>query len=84
VLSKYPKYTFRLTIQNKQVQPALTPPSINIAKHINVTEPNTNHKLQAFNLGNIISEEHTSKGIRKLPNPPINIGIIIKNIINNP
>ena len=62
----------------------MTPPSINIAKHINVTEPNTNHKLQAFNLGNIISEEHTSKGIRKLPNPPINIGIIIKNIINNP
>ena len=29
-------------------------------------------------------EEHNNKGNNILPNPPINIGIIIKNIINNP
>ena len=44
----------------------------------------TNQRLKAFNLGNIISDEHNIKGNNILPNPPINIGIIIKNIINIP
>jgi len=44
----------------------------------------TNHRLRAFNLGNIISDEHSIKGSGILPNPPINIGIIIEGIINIP
>lgn len=44
----------------------------------------TNHRLNAFNRGNIISDIHSIKGINILPKPPINIGIIIKNIINIP
>jgi hypothetical protein len=31
-----------------------------------------------------MSDEQSIKGIKMLPKPPINIGIIIKNIINNP
>jgi hypothetical protein len=44
----------------------------------------TNHRLKAFNLGNIISDELSINGIKILPNPPINKGIIIKKIINIP
>ena len=67
-----------------KVQPALTPPSINIDKNIITRLLKTNQRLKAFNLGNIISDEHGIKGNNILPNPPINIGIIIKNIINIP
>ena len=66
------------------VRPALTPPSKKTANNIKNKDPNTNHKLNAFNLGNIISEGQGSKGIGKLPNPPIKIGIIIKDVVNNP
>ena len=44
----------------------------------------TNQRLRAFNRGKIISEEQSIRGIKRLPNPPINKGIIIKNIINIP
>ena len=43
-----------------------------------------NQRLKAFNLGNIISDEHGIKGNNILPNPPINIGIIMEGIINIP
>ena len=43
-----------------------------------------NRGLKAFNLGNIISDKHNIEGNNILPNPPINIGIIIKSIINIP
>ena len=66
------------------VQPALTPPSINIDKYIIIKLLKTNQRLKAFNLGNIISDEHSIKGNNILPNPPINIGIIIEGIINIP
>ena len=66
------------------VQPALTPPSINIDKYIIIKLLKTNQRLKAFNLGNIISDEHNIKGNSILPNPPINIGIIIEGIINIP
>ena len=49
-----------------------------------IKELNTNQRLKAFNLGNIISDEHNIKGKSILPNPPINIGIIIEGIINIP
>jgi hypothetical protein len=35
-----------------------------------------------FNLGKAISGPPTIRGIKKLPNPPINAGITIKKIIN--
>jgi hypothetical protein len=35
-----------------------------------------------FNLGKAISGPPTSKGNKKLPNPPIIAGITMKNIIN--
>ena len=41
-----------------------------------------NQKLILFNLGNAISGPPIIKGIKKFPNPPINAGITIKNIIN--
>ena len=44
----------------------------------------TNQRPNAFTLGNIISDEHIIKGINIFPNPPIKIGIIIKNIIKTP
>ena len=56
----------------------------NTANNIKNKDTNTNRKLNAFNLGNIISEGQGSKGIGKLPNPPIKIGIIIKDVVNNP
>jgi len=62
----------------------LTPPSNNIPKNIINKESITNQRLKAFNLGNIISNELSIKGIKILPKPPINNGIIIKNIINIP
>ena len=43
-----------------------------------------NRGLKAFNLGNIISDKHNIEGNNILPNPPINIGIIIKSIVNIP
>ena len=44
----------------------------------------TNQRLNAFNLGNIISDELSIKGIEIFPNPPISNGIIIKGIVNIP
>jgi hypothetical protein len=45
---------------------------------------NNNQYDRAFNLGYIISALFIINGINMLPNPPIDIGIIIKDIINNP
>ena len=58
-----------------------TPPSINIEINITNRLLKTNQRLKAFNLGNIISDEHSIKGNSMLPNPPINIGIIMKSIV---
>jgi len=43
-----------------------------------------NQKLKLFNLGKAISGAPINIGINQLPKPLINIGITIKNIINNP
>jgi len=66
------------------VQPQLTPESINNDIMIRIRLNSENHRLNAFNRGNIISLQPISSGINKLPKPPIKIGIIIKNIINKP
>ena len=67
-----------------EVQPALTPPSINIDNNIIIELLDDNHKLNAFNRGDIISHEHNIEGDDILPNPPIDIGIVIGDIINIP
>ena len=40
--------------------------------------------LNKHNFENIISDEHNIKGNNILPNPPINIDIIIEDVINIP
>jgi len=44
-------------------------------------KPNINPNIY---LGNIISDGHNIKGNNILPNPPINISIIIEDVINIP
>jgi hypothetical protein len=66
------------------VKPALTPPSDDIAKNIKNKGSITNRGLKAFNRGNIVSEELGIKGIKILPNPPINKGIVIEGVVNIP
>jgi hypothetical protein len=66
-----------------KVQPVPTPPSIQAENINNNKLGGNNQKLILFNLGKAISGPPTIKGIKKLPNPPINAGITIKNIINN-
>ena len=66
------------------VYPSLTSPSINIDKNIIIKLLKTNQRLKAFSLGDIISDEHGIESNNILPNPPINIGIIIEDIINIP
>jgi hypothetical protein len=75
-----------LTIDNGtyNVQPALTPPSINIELNNKLIDVKTNNKDKLLILGNIISDEHINSGNRILPNPPNKIGMIIKNIIESP
>jgi hypothetical protein len=43
-----------------------------------------NQKLKLFNLGKAISGAPINKGINQFPNPLINAGINIKNIIIKP
>ena len=52
-----------------EVQPALTPPSINIPKIRMNNESTNNQRLNAFNLGKIVSQEQSIKGTNKLPKP---------------
>ena len=43
-----------------------------------------NQMLQAFNRGKMRSDDPSIIGNRILPNPPINIGMIMKKIMNRP
>jgi len=52
-----------------------------LAKRNNIKLGGSNQKLMLLSLGNAISGPPTSKGSRKLPNPPIIAGITMKNII---
>jgi len=52
-----------------------------LAKMNNNKLGGNNQKDILFNLGKAISGPPTIKGNKKLPNPPINAGITIKNII---
>ena len=47
-------------------------------------ESTNNQRLNAFNLGKIVSQEQSIKGTNKLPKPPISNGVIIKGVINRP
>ena len=50
----------------------------------NDNDHGTIHELNAFGLGNIISVGLVIEGMGRLPNPPINKGIIIREIVNIP
>jgi len=67
-----------------KVHPVLIPPSINIPANNNDIDSGTIQELKAFNLGNIISVGLGIEGMDRLPNPPINKGMIIREIVNIP
>jgi len=64
-----------------KVQPVPTPFSIFIANKNKIKLGGNNQYEILFNLGKAISGPPIINGIKKLPNPPINPGITIKNII---
>jgi hypothetical protein len=47
----------------------------------NVSAGGNNQKLKLFNRGNAISTPPIKMGTNQFPNPPINTGITMKNII---
>jgi hypothetical protein len=64
-----------------RVHPVPAPFSIPLANKNKIKLGGNNQKLTLFNLGKAISGPPINKGNKKLPNPPINAGITIKNII---
>jgi len=65
------------------VQPVPAPPSMQAENTNNNKLGGNNQKLMLLSLGNAISGPPNIKGNKKFPNPPINAGITMKNIINN-
>ena len=65
------------------VQPVPAPPSTNDEPNNNIIAGGNNQNDILFNLGNAISGAPIINGTNQLPNPPINTGITIKNIITN-
>jgi len=63
------------------VQPVPAPVSIKAEHKSNINEGGNSQKLNAFNLGKAISGAPIKRGTKQLPNPPIIVGITIKNII---
>jgi len=63
------------------VQPVPAPVSIKADPSNNINDGGNNQKLNAFNLGKAISGAPINKGTKQLPNPPIIVGITMKNII---
>jgi hypothetical protein len=64
-----------------RVHPVPAPFSIVLANKNNIKLGGSNQKLILFNLGKAMSGPPTNNGSKKLPNPPIIAGIIMKNII---
>lgn len=64
-----------------KVHPVPTPTSAKLDKISNSKDGGNNQKLKLFNLGKAISAVPNNNGIKKLPNPPISIGITIKKIM---
>jgi hypothetical protein len=65
------------------VHPVPAPPSTKVDETSKNNEGGNNQKLMLFIRGKAISGAPNIKGKKKLPKPPINIGITIKNIIKN-
>jgi hypothetical protein len=63
------------------VQAVPAPPSMQAENTSSNKLGGNNQKLMLLSLGKAMSGPPTIKGIKKLPNPPINDGITIKNII---
>ena len=64
------------------VQPVAQPDSIEVLTRSKVNDEANSHKLILFRRGNAISAEAIRRGVQKLPIPPINAGITMKNIIS--
>jgi hypothetical protein len=64
------------------VHPVPAPFSIVAANKNKIKLGGNNQKLILFSLGKAMSGPPTNNGNKKLPKPPINAGITIKNIIN--
>jgi len=78
-----PEWYSMLAIGGYTVHPVPTPPSTRLDTTSNVNEGGNNQKLMLFNLGNAMSGAPIKSGTIQFPNPPINIGITMKNIIIN-
>jgi hypothetical protein len=65
------------------VQPVPAPVSTRLLNNNKDKAGGSNQKLMLFNLGKAISTEPINTGTKKLPNPPIKIGITKKKIITN-
>ena len=65
------------------VQPVPAPPSTKEDSNNKLKEGGNNQKLMLFIRGNAISGAPIKIGTKKLPKPPIKIGITIKKIITN-
>jgi len=65
------------------VQPVPAPVSTNDDDNNRINDGGNNQKLILFKRGNAISGAPIINGTNQLPNPPINIGITMKNIIIN-
>jgi len=64
------------------VQPVPAPASTKVDEIIKNRDGGNNQKEILFILGNAISGAPIINGTKKLPNPPISIGITMKKIIN--
>jgi hypothetical protein len=67
-----------------KVQPAPTPPSIQLETKNKNIDGGNNQKLKLFKRGKAISGAPINKGTIQFPKPPIKIGIAAKNIITSP
>lgn len=63
------------------VQPVPAPPSTKLEVNKSIKAGGSNQKLKLFNRGKAISTAPIIIGTNQLPNPPISIGITIKNIM---
>lgn len=68
----------------QKVQPQLTPLSTVTAIAMMKRDDKNNQIDPAFNRGKIRSDDPNIIGNKILPNPPINIGMIMKKIMNRP
>ncbi len=78
-----PECAWTLESGGYTVQPVPAPDSTKVELNNKIKDGGNNQKLILFILGKAISGAPIIKGTNQLPNPPIKVGITIKNIITN-